>query len=827
MKNVRTVSALLLASAFLCGGQEAGAAPLQVVKEGESPYCIVVDPANPGPAVWAARDLQTYIFKATGARLPIVKPEKRGDRPAFLIGFDKVTEPEGFRIRTDGRDIRISGDDTKGDILNNHWANGARTGSWYGVCDLLEKQLGIRWFMPGELGEYVPKRSSWSVPEMDCSGAPRFDHRRLNYQTRPWMPKKQIAENQLYARRNRSGNANVWRASHSWLHNLPGKKYFKEHPDYFALVGGRRISSDPLGHGLQICTTNPAALDQLAANLIAEAKKFKKPVMMTLTPNDGGNMCECGKCQALDDGVRPDGSRIMTTRIITYANEMARRITGVIPNQRLGLYAYSFYAESVSKVKAHPAVSMMEVMNDTGLSYYRSEQRAKHLKNLKGWRGVLDKLYFYTFPEGMGGLELPCCQFGNISMLFDNLYAAGVTGIDMNNTASYGASALNNYFYLKYAWSDIRDRAKFYDETLRECYGPAGAPVMKRYFADIEKRLSAFANTKLDENLSLGYVRRYPGVLTRVYPGLAETWLPEMKAALAKTSDPGQKARIGIAVANLEYCQTTVKLYALASKVVGTPRPDAKIAAEALKLTVARKEMLRKMGALPSNTSPALDKTEKNYRLPFDPNVFTFMMAANARKSAAVTPVSTAPAVDGKLDDPVWRRAKALRIELAKDNAEKMQVGADLCLLRHGGDLFIGVRCEEPLMAKNTDSGTRADSKVWNENCLDFFFAPEKGKVFQIVFNSLGTARTFRKGAKDTSWNPKAEVKTFRGKDFWSAEVRLPIADLTDSKEYLGDIWGMNFCRIRQTVRPSEYTCWSPTFGDFNRPERFGRVVMR
>jgi hypothetical protein len=70
-------------------------------------------------------------------------------------------------------------------------------------------------------------------------------------------------------------------------------------------------------------------------------------------------------------------------------------------------------------------------------------------------------------------------------------------------------------------------------------------------------------------------------------------------------------------------------------------------------------------------------------------------------------------------------------------------------------------------------------------------------------------------------------VKTFHGKTFWSAEVKLPIASLTDSREYIGDIWGMNFCRVRRTVKPGEYSCWSPTFGDFNRPERFGRVVIK
>ena len=204
------------------------------------------------------------------------------------------------------------------------------------------------------------------------------------------------------------------------------------------------------------------------------------------------------------------------------------------------------------------------------------------------------------------------------------------------------------------------------------------------------------------------------------------------------------------------------------------------------------------------------------------------MMAANARKSGSTTRINTVPVLDGKLDEALWKSIKPMRIELNKDTAEPHKVGANLYLARHNGDLYIGVRCEEPLMAKNMDSGRREDSPVWDENCLDFFFATPEKKVYQLVFNSLGTARTFRKEGKvNTPWEAKAQVKTFRGKDFWSAEVKLPLSSMSSNKDFLGDIWGMNFCRVRVTVQPQEYSCWSPTFGDFHRPERYGRIIIK
>ena len=177
-------------------------APLTIVKNGKSNYCIVHNTKAVNPEVtWrAAKDLQEYIAKSTGVKLPMVKPEARKGRPAFLVGFEKVDTPEGFIVKTQGRDIIISGNDSKGSVLNCHWMTGARIGTWYGVSDFIEKQLGVRWFFPGELGEYVPKRSEWSVPELNYSDAPRFVFRSLNYQTRKGMPKKQVDENHRIAR---------------------------------------------------------------------------------------------------------------------------------------------------------------------------------------------------------------------------------------------------------------------------------------------------------------------------------------------------------------------------------------------------------------------------------------------------------------------------------------------------------------------------------------------------------------------------------------------------------------------------------------------------
>ena len=802
---------------------------LEIVKDGRSDYCIVVNRKGPPCILNAAHDLQEYIRKATGACLPITG-EQNG-RPAFMLGFLPVDKPESFVVRTMGNDIYISGYDTEGAIFEPHLAEGAHVGTWYGVCDFLEKQLGVRWFMPGELGEYVPKRDKWSIEELNYSESPRMELRIMQYVI-PYpignTAEKNIREGQLWLRRNRHGNVEPWCGWHSWRHDFPAGKYFAEHPDWFALVKGRRCNDDPGGYGVKMCTTNPKALDQYAKNLIDSRKGWKHPWMLSLTPNDSGNFCECANCISLDDGLRPDGSRIMTTRIMTYANEVAHRVKQELPGQKFGINAYAFYYEAVSGIRLDPSITVMEVLNDTGIGYYDSARRVAHLKNLKAWRKVLSKLYYYCTPEGMTGLELPCHQYGNIKLLFDDLYAADVSGILMNNPTGFSASGLNNYLYLKFAWG-VSEPEKLYLDALRDCYGSIGATVMRTYTADIEKRMAGFAAETMEEDIALGYIKRYPRIFKKVYEGLAEKWLPELRMAMEKTKDHGQKARLQIVIDNLEYCKATVELYNIACTLIASSVPDPKLLAVADNLAVRREEILKKQGNPPANVYGKTDSVIKNNRfakLP-DRNMLKYMMAAQSRKYITAERYGTPPVLDGKLNESFWENILPQRIEL-DSKAMKLKVGADIRVAIVGNDLYIGIHCEEPFVSKIADIGRSCDSPVWEENCIDLFIAPpnKEKKYYQLVFNSLGTVRSFLYASKSMKWEAKEEIRTFRGSNFWSAEVKLPFASMTDKTELRGDIWGINFCRVRKTVVPAESTCWSPTFGSFHQPERFGKLVI-
>ena len=125
--------------------------------------------------------------KATGARLPI-EPQSHEDATAELIlgagpaarhvGLTVDELPrDAFRIRTVKHRVLIAGrDDAALDLERNLDRSGLPVGrEWatlFGAYEFLERYVGVRWYLPLDLGEVVPQRSTLVIPSVNLTDAP-------------------------------------------------------------------------------------------------------------------------------------------------------------------------------------------------------------------------------------------------------------------------------------------------------------------------------------------------------------------------------------------------------------------------------------------------------------------------------------------------------------------------------------------------------------------------------------------------------------------------------------------------------------------------------
>lgn len=194
-------------------------------------------------------------------------------------------------------------------------------------------------------------------------------------------------------------------------------------------------------------------------------------------------------------------------------------------------------------------------------------------------------------------------------------------------------------------------------------------------------------------------------------------------------------------------------------------------------------------------------------------------------------PVATAgltdapPALDGALDDACWQSAAVLGsfVKLDASQLASPQTEARVCW--DAANLYLGVRCEEPNMKALKMQMTARDDAVWRDDCVELFLDTnlDRASYYHFAINALGTVMDeARPGTIE--WNANVRAAGARGEDAWMIEVAIPLADLGGAQP--GDRWGLNVCRERQAGGSNELSAWSPTYGQFLVPERFGELLL-
>jgi len=192
-KSFRCAVACFFAAALLLGGGLASA-EMVIVEDGEARAEVVIASEPTPVAEYAAEELVAHIEKATGVQLTMVgEDEAAGDLSRIYVGDTQAAREEGlepdelpadvFRLRTGDGDLYVLGREDGGDPLEA----GALAGTMYGVSELLQRYVGVRWLWPGELGAYVPQTETLTIEApLDEEIEPAFRFRQFRWHRIRW-----------------------------------------------------------------------------------------------------------------------------------------------------------------------------------------------------------------------------------------------------------------------------------------------------------------------------------------------------------------------------------------------------------------------------------------------------------------------------------------------------------------------------------------------------------------------------------------------------------------------------------------------------------------
>ena len=382
---------------------------LFLVKDGKACAKIVV-PENPTEKeIRASQIIQEYIYQMTKAGLPIVKysPELKGT--LISIGSTDLTqdtlkirqanypEKEKAVVRRNGAIVYVAGNDA-----------GAYSGTVRAAYLLLE-QLGCGFYAPAKHWMVIPKVKNVSIGNLDISLIPAFSHRNIGW---PWERKN--FDGEAWGLGGVSGHY-----SHIYDSLIPPKTYFKDHPEYFALVNGKRQEKNA-----QICFSNPEVQRIIIEKAKQHFDKDPSQVMFSLSANDCGGFCECDECKKL--GKNP------SEQSLSFANIIAKELHKTHPDKNVIFYAYWFTAKAPENIKAEPGVFTMVINNTCKAHSLRDNNcpgKANWIKNFLKWKDTGAGLAIYEW-------YIPGC---NVKEWGDTPFLPGESAlIDLRLWKSYG-----------------------------------------------------------------------------------------------------------------------------------------------------------------------------------------------------------------------------------------------------------------------------------------------------------------------------------------------------------------------------------------------------
>lgn len=191
------------------------------------------------------------------------------------------------------------------------------------------------------------------------------------------------------------------------------------------------------------------------------------------------------------------------------------------------------------------------------------------------------------------------------------------------------------------------------------------------------------------------------------------------------------------------------------------------------------------------------------------------------------------PVIDGKMDEPVWSASAVASPFYASETSVPApdNLMTQAMLAADVKALYIGFRCRAPHPDLLVADQTRRDADgIWLDESVEIFLAspdaPERYAHF--IINARGTV--YDELGFDAGWNTPIQASTHIDAEGWTAEVAIPWRSLPFEVNL--NQTGKPLLRLNLGRNHNErggagvsHWAWSPTFGWFHNPQRFGAAV--
>ena len=362
----------------------------------------------------------------------------------------------------------------------NVWTYDER-GSFNAVCGFL-RDLGVRWYMPGEIGEIVPNMDTIALPQIDRTVQPDFPMRILNFRAAVYgrdamMWGFRLGVRQPFGRQ----------AAHGLDRMTHNEHTLTNHPEWFALYGGKRQTQ--IGQRLnQLCYSNEELLQEAIQFARTQFDHYDMDVVSIMPPDGYTAICQCDLCEGKDTPER--GNRgALSDYVWDFVNRVAKEVGKTHPDKLISNCAYGIYTDPPLKIdKLEPNVQVIIVGGRRPTSDARDDLRQLRAE----WATKTDRPLeiFENYPFTGRNFYLPA-YIPRVMGESINETKGSSRGEDIWLTMDFSDKAIGYnhfliYFTARMYWGgQEQDAGKLFDEYCELFYGPA-ATEMRAFFSYCE-----------------------------------------------------------------------------------------------------------------------------------------------------------------------------------------------------------------------------------------------------------------------------------------------------------------------------------------------------
>lgn len=429
-------------------------AGVTLVTDGKPAATIVLPDKATRNEKLAAEELQTHIALISGATLPIAKA---ADGAAIVIG-SAVAEPDLDAIRAKSDDeaaFALRAGNNRIDLVGL-----SDDGTLYAAYELLE-QLGVRWFMPGDLGVDVIETKTITVDDQTLIDHPGFKGRHL-----------QAVQEGTWRTRMRLSGLNAGG------HGLGPKFDREKNPEYFIHENGEPTHQEDVSHPEVL----KGVVEFWRQRLEAKPQAYRYGYI-PVGPHDGAGF---GDHEWDGEYLDPfTGRTSMTDRYIRFFNMVLEELNKDYPDLGIGFYAYTRDIFPPEKTTPHPKI--LPILAPINFDRFHSimnplSWEKQYIRQLvDGWQKTGLDLMYRGYLFNLADHGLPFTMIDLVRTDFPYYHKQGVVACRVECIPNWTYQGPALYLASKIFWKPDLDSDALLDEYFTRYFGPAAKPMREHW----------------------------------------------------------------------------------------------------------------------------------------------------------------------------------------------------------------------------------------------------------------------------------------------------------------------------------------------------------